>query len=45
MMEIIPIEEIERKIYLISGKKITLDRELANQYGSSTVLCEPGGAS
>ena len=29
-MEIIPTEEIERKIYRISGKKVMLDRDLAN---------------
>jgi hypothetical protein len=43
MMAIIPIEEIERKIYLISGKKAMLDRDLANQCGSGTALCELGG--
>lgn len=36
MMEIIPTEVIERKIYLISGKKVMLDRDLANLYGVET---------
>ncbi len=35
-MEIIPTEVIERKIYLISGKKVMLDRDLANLYGVET---------
>jgi len=36
MMEIIPTEVIERKIYLIRGQKGMLDRDLANLYGVET---------
>lgn len=35
-MNIIPIETIERKIFLIRGKKVMLDRDLAFLYGVST---------
>ncbi|MBU0579918.1 MAG: ORF6N domain-containing protein [Candidatus Margulisbacteria bacterium] len=35
-MELIPIERIEKKIYLIRGKKIMLDRDLAYLYGVET---------
>lgn len=35
-MEILPIEAIERKIYLIRGKKVMLDRDLALLYGVET---------
>lgn len=33
---IIPIENIERKIYLIRGQKVMLDRDLAELYGVET---------
>ena len=35
-MEMIPTEVIERKIYLIRGQKVMLDRGLANLYGVET---------
>jgi hypothetical protein len=35
-MEMIPTEVIERKIYLIRGQKVMLDRDLANLYGVET---------
>lgn len=35
-MEMIPTELIERKIYLIRGQKVMLDRDLANLYGVET---------
>ena len=34
--EIIPVERIQQKIYLIRGQKVILDRELASLYGVST---------
>ena len=34
--DIIPIEEIENKIYLIRGQKVMLDRDLAFLYGIQT---------
>ena len=36
MKELIPVEIIERKIYLIRGHKIMLDRDLAEMYGVET---------
>ena len=33
MKEIIPVERIENKIYLIRGQKVMLDRDLAELYG------------
>ena len=33
---VIPIEKIEKTIYLIRGEKVMLDRDLANLYGVST---------
>ena len=36
MKELIPIEIIENKIYLIRGHKIMLDRDLAELYGVTT---------
>jgi hypothetical protein len=33
MKELIPVEIIEKKIYLIRGKKVMLDRDLADLYG------------
>ena len=39
---LVPIERIERAIYLIRGQKIMLDRDLAELYGIST-KAKPGG--
>lgn len=36
MRELIPVEMIERKIYLIRGQKVMLDRDLAELYGVET---------
>ena len=36
MKDLIPIERIENKIYLIRGQKVMLDRDLAQLYGVST---------
>lgn len=36
MIENLPIERIERKIYLIRGQKVMLDRDLAELYGVET---------
>jgi hypothetical protein len=36
MNEIIPIETIERRIYLIQGQKVIIDRDLAELYGVTT---------
>jgi len=36
MKEIIPYEQIENKIYLLRGKKVMLDRDLAKLYGVET---------
>ncbi|MBI5632378.1 MAG: ORF6N domain-containing protein [Nitrospirae bacterium] len=36
MKELMPVEIIERKIYLIRGHKIMLDRDLAELYGVET---------
>ena len=36
MDAIVPIEMIERKIYLIRGQKVMLDSDLAELYGVST---------
>jgi hypothetical protein len=36
MDSIIPIEQIEKKIYLVRGYKVMLDRELADLYGVET---------
>jgi len=36
MTDIIPIENITGSIYLIRGKKVMLDRDLANLYGVET---------
>jgi len=36
MDSIIPVEQIERKIYLIRGHKVMLDRELADLYAVET---------
>ncbi len=36
MAELVPVERIERKIYLIRGQKVMLDRDLAELYGVET---------
>lgn len=36
MNEIVPIERVESKIYLIRGQKVMLDRDLAELYGVPT---------
>lgn len=36
METIVPIETIEKKIYLIQGQKVMLDRDLAKLYGVET---------
>ncbi|MDD5382982.1 MAG: ORF6N domain-containing protein, partial [Candidatus Margulisbacteria bacterium] len=36
MEEIVPIERIENRIYLIRGQKVMLDRDLAELYGVNT---------
>ena len=36
MKELIPVEIIEKKIYLIRGHKVMLDRDLAELYGVET---------
>jgi len=36
MSDLIPIERIENKIYLIRGQKVMLDRDLAELYGIET---------
>ncbi|MBN3032893.1 MAG: ORF6N domain-containing protein [Candidatus Saganbacteria bacterium] len=36
MNELVPIERIENKIYLIRGQKVMLDRDLAELYGAAT---------
>lgn len=36
MKELIPVEIIEKKIYMIRGQKVMLDRELADLYGVET---------
>jgi len=36
MPRVIPVERIEKLIYLIRGQKVMLDRELAELYGVKT---------
>ncbi|MFA5840189.1 MAG: ORF6N domain-containing protein [Candidatus Margulisiibacteriota bacterium] len=36
MTDLVPIERVENKIYLIRGQKVMLDRDLAELYGVST---------
>lgn len=36
MKELIPVEIIEKKIYLIRGQKVMIDRDLAELYGVET---------
>lgn len=35
-MSLVPVERIESKIFLIRGKKVMLDRDLAELYGVET---------
>ncbi len=37
-IEIVPYEQIEGKIYLLRGKKVMLDRDLARLYGVKTMV-------
>jgi len=34
--DVIPVERIENKIYLIRGRKVMMDRDLAELYGVMT---------
>jgi hypothetical protein len=36
LKELIPLEVIEKKIYLVRGQKVMLDRDLAELYGVET---------
>jgi hypothetical protein len=36
MSDLIPVEQIEKRIYLIRGQKVMLDRDLAELYGAPT---------
>ncbi len=36
MSNLVPVERIERRIYLIRGQKVMLDRDLAELYGVAT---------
>ena len=36
MTDVVPYEQIEGKIYLLRGKKVMLDRDLAVLYGVET---------
>jgi hypothetical protein len=36
MSELIPIERVESKIFLIRGQKVMIDRDLAELYGVET---------
>ena len=36
----VPIERIEKAIFLIRGEKVMLDRELASLYGVTTSVLE-----
>ncbi len=36
MKELLPLELIEKKIYLVRGQKVMLDRDLAELYGVET---------
>ncbi|MBN3032892.1 MAG: ORF6N domain-containing protein [Candidatus Saganbacteria bacterium] len=38
MNELIPVERIEQRIYLIRGQKVMLDRDLAELYGVETFV-------
>ena len=38
MSDLVPIERIESKIYLIRGQKVMLDRDLAELYGVETFV-------
>ncbi len=37
MSELVPVERIERKIHLIRGQKVMLDRDLAELYGVKAI--------
>ncbi len=41
--ELIPSERIERKIILLRGQRVMLDRNLAVLYGVPTKSCRAGG--
>ena len=41
--QIIPIEQISRKILLIRGQKVILDRDLAELYGVETKVLNQAG--
>jgi hypothetical protein len=36
LKELVPLELIEKKIYLVRGQKVMLDRDLADLYGVET---------
>jgi len=38
MTELVPVELIESKIYLLRGIKVMLDRDLAELYGVETIV-------
>lgn len=42
MRDIIPAERIESKIYLIRGRKVMLDKDLAELYGVKTFVLNQG---
>jgi len=42
MKELIPAETLERRIYLIRGHKVMLDRDLAELYGVETRVLNSG---
>lgn len=35
-MSLVPVEAVEKKIYMIRGQKVMLDRDLAELYGVET---------
>lgn len=39
----VPIQLIERRIYLIRSQKVMMDSDLAELYGVETKVPEPGG--
>jgi len=42
---LIPVERIEKAIYLIRGEKVMLDFDLAALYEVTTKAAKPGGAA
>ena len=44
MKEIVPIEQIAAKIYLIRNQKVMLDRDLAELYGVETKALKQAAA-